>query len=188
MKTLLHVPCSNEMQSQHFLPSSQDLWSMPVHLFLLSAQIPPPSSFAESVRTGGVPGWRAVLGVSACANFSGNCLTRKKNIILIHILWRWMWVSCFFLFFVLTFFRCLSPLHLKYKNICFPGSNLKYEIACENWTCLFLTCYSAVGIWIPGHQQSSSHLLFIHYCWFSPLPLRRHTLGLGRWLSAPSVC
>lgn len=93
-----------------------------------------------------------------------------------------------FYFFVLMFFRCLSPLHLKYKNICFPGSNLKYEIVCENWTCLFLTCYSVVGIWIPGHQQSSSHLVFIHYCWFSPLPLRRHTLGLGRWLSAPSVC
>lgn len=180
MKTLLHVPCSNEMQSQHFLPSSQDLWSMPVHLFLLSAQIPPPSSFAESVRTDGVPGWRAVLGVSACANFSGNCLTRKK----ISSLSTFYEGGCEFLvsfyFFVLTFFRCLSPLHLKYKNICFPGSNLKYEIVCENWTCLFLTCYSVVGIWIPGHQQSSSHLFFIHYCWFSPLPLRRHTLGLGR--------
>lgn len=58
------------------------------------------------------PGWRAVLGVSGYVDFSGSCLlTRKKNIILIHILWRWSWVSCFFLFFffVLKFFRCLFP-------------------------------------------------------------------------------
>lgn len=153
---------------------------MPVHLFLLSAQIPPPSSFAGSVRTDGVPGWRAVLGVSACANFSGNCLTRKKKY---HPYPHSMKVDVSFLFlfiFCSYVFQVSSPLHLKYENICFPGSNLKYEIVCENWTCLFLTCYSVVGIWIPGHQQSSSHLFFIHYCWISPLPLRRHTLGLGR--------
>lgn len=48
MKTPLHVPCSNKMRSQRFLPSWQDLWSMPVHLFLFSAQILSPSSFAES--------------------------------------------------------------------------------------------------------------------------------------------
>lgn len=154
MKTLLHVPCSNEMRCQHFLPSSQDLWSMPVHLFLLSAQIPPPSSFAGSVRTDAVPGWRAVLGVSACANFSGNCLTRKKIIILIHILWRWMWVSCFFLFFVLTFFRCLSPLHLKYENICFPGSNLKYETG--------HACFSLAILWWGFGSQAISNLLPIY--------------------------
>lgn len=133
MKTLLHVPCSNAMQSQHFLPSSQDLWSMPVHLFLLSAQIPPPSSFAESVRTDGVPGWRAVLGVSACANFSGNCLTRK----IISSLSTFYEGGCEFL--VSSYF-----LFLRFSGV-FPPSTLNMKIYVFQVPILSMKLYAKTG-------------------------------------------
>lgn len=159
MKTLLHVPCSNEMQSQHFLPSSQDLWSMPVHLFLLSAQIPPPSSFAESVRTDGVPGWRAVLGVSACANFSGNCLTRKKKY---HSYPHSMKVDVSFLFLFIFLF-------LRFSGV-FPPSTLNIKIYVFQVPILSMKLYAKTGhacfslaiLWWGFGSQAISNLLPIY--------------------------